>query len=208
MGSGSEEPMLSSQEPEGKGKGGFEATMDNGSFFLDCGEAYRYTIHRVIGKGSYGVVCSAVDNYTGERVAVKKMMSVFDHVSDATRILREIKLLRLLKHPDIVDLKHILLPPNERDYKDIFVVTNLMETDLHSVIRSNPDMSTEHHRYLLYQLIRGINYIHSANVFHRDLKPRNILANSDCNIKSASSLRLSHHPITPCLRACSVAAAN
>jgi serine/threonine protein kinase len=53
----------------------------------------------VVGKGSYGVVCSAVDNFTGEKVAIKKIHNVFEHVSDATRILREIKLLRLLKHP-------------------------------------------------------------------------------------------------------------
>lgn len=59
----------------------------------------RYTIKEVIGKGSYGVVCSAIDNYTGEKVAIKKINNVFEHVSDATRILREIKLLRLLKHP-------------------------------------------------------------------------------------------------------------
>jgi serine/threonine protein kinase len=48
---------------------------------------------------SYGVVCSAVDNFTGEKVAIKKITNVFEHVSDATRIVREIKLLRLLKHP-------------------------------------------------------------------------------------------------------------
>lgn len=59
----------------------------------------RYSIKEVIGKGSYGVVCSAIDNFTGEKVAIKKINNVFEHVSDATRILREIKLLRLLKHP-------------------------------------------------------------------------------------------------------------
>jgi len=68
-------------------------------FFTDIGEANRYTIKEVIGKGSYGVVCSAVDNFTQEKVAIKKITNVFEHVSDATRILREIKLLRLLKHP-------------------------------------------------------------------------------------------------------------
>jgi serine/threonine protein kinase len=59
----------------------------------------RYSIKEVIGKGSYGVVCSAIDNFTGEKVAIKKINNVFEHVSDSTRILREIKLLRLLKHP-------------------------------------------------------------------------------------------------------------
>ena len=60
------------------------------------------------GKGSYGIVCSAVDTLTGSKVAIKKINNVFDHVSDATRILREIKLLRLLKprrKPGELDLK-------------------------------------------------------------------------------------------------------
>lgn len=95
--------------------------------------APRFTIKEVIGRGSYGVVCSAVDNQTGEMVAIKKITNVFEHVSDATRILREIKLLRLLKHPDIVEIKHIMLPPSSRDFADIYVVFELMETDLHQV---------------------------------------------------------------------------
>lgn len=138
--------------------------MDTKEFFTEYGEANRYTIKEVIGKGSYGVVCSAIDIKTGEKVAIKKINNVFDHVSDATRILREIKLLRLLRHPgkpafpsveprhsladsalawffaqfkrcraDIVEIKHIMLPPSARQFKDIYVVFELMETDLHQV---------------------------------------------------------------------------
>ncbi len=136
---------------------------DTREFFAEYGEANRYLIREVIGKGSYGIVCSAVDQFTGEKVAIKKITNVFEHVSDATRILREIKLLRMLKHPgasesqrvaalpqppavaaaahsravllpaDIVDIKHIMLPPNPSDFKDIYVVFELMETDLHQV---------------------------------------------------------------------------
>jgi serine/threonine protein kinase len=157
--------------------------MEQREFFTDYGEANRYSIKEVIGKGSYGVVCSAIDNYTGEKVAIKKINNVFEHVSDATRILREIKLLRLLKHPDIVEIKHIMLPPSPRDFKDIYVVFELMETDLHQVIKANDDLTPEHHQFFLYQMLRGLKYIHSAKVFHRDLKPKNILANSDCKLK-------------------------
>ncbi|CAA6663527.1 unnamed protein product [Spirodela intermedia] len=51
-----------------------------------------------------------------------------------------------------------------------------MEADLHQVIKANDDLTPEHYQFFLYQLLR-------ANVFHRDLKPKNILANSDCKLK-------------------------
>ncbi|MFS8032920.1 putative mitogen-activated protein kinase CMGC-MAPK family [Helianthus anomalus] len=152
-------------------------------FFTEYGEASLYEIQEVVGKGSYGVVAAAVDTHTGEKVAIKKINDVFEHVSDATRILREIKLLRLLKHPDIVEIKHIMLPPCRREFKDIYVVFELMESDLDEVIKVNDDLTPEHHQFFLYQLLRALKYIHTAHVFHRDLKPKNILANADCKLK-------------------------
>ncbi|KAJ6765004.1 MITOGEN-ACTIVATED PROTEIN KINASE [Salix koriyanagi] len=152
-------------------------------FFTEYGEGNQYQVQEVVGKGSYGVVGSAIDTHTGEKVAIKKINDVFEHVSDATRILREIKLLRLLRHPDIVEIKHIMLPPSRREFRDIYVVFELMESDLHQVIKANDDLTPEHYQFFLYQLLRGLKYIHAANVFHRDLKPKNILANADCKLK-------------------------
>ncbi|KAH1063694.1 hypothetical protein J1N35_028681 [Gossypium stocksii] len=152
-------------------------------FFTEYGDANQYKIIEVIGKGSYGVVCAALDTHTGKKVAIKKIRDVFEYTSDALRILREVKLLRLLRHPDIVEIKHIMLPPSKREFKDIFVVFELMESDLHEVIKANDDLTREHHQFFLYQMLRAMKYMHTANVYHRDLKPKNILANANCKLK-------------------------
>ncbi|CAN6833591.1 unnamed protein product [Brassica oleracea] len=58
------------------------------------GNANRYRILRIIGKRNYEIVCAAVDMHTGEKVAIKKINNVFEYISDALRMLREVKLLR------------------------------------------------------------------------------------------------------------------
>ncbi|RRT80652.1 hypothetical protein BHE74_00034428 [Ensete ventricosum] len=76
-----------------------------------------------------------------------------------------------------------MLPPSRKDFKDIYVVFELMESDLHQVIKVNDDLTWEHYKFFLYQLLRALKYIHTANVYHRDLKPKNILANANCKLK-------------------------
>jgi len=64
-----------------------------------------------------------------------------------------------------------------------YIVNELMDTDLHQVIRSKQVLSTEHKQYFVYQILRGLKYIHSSQVLHRDLKPSNILVNGNCGVK-------------------------
>ncbi|CAN7078678.1 unnamed protein product, partial [Brassica oleracea var. botrytis] len=61
-------------------------------FSTKYADANRYMILEVIDKGNYGVVCAAVDTHTGEKVAIKKINNVFEHISGAFHILREVKL--------------------------------------------------------------------------------------------------------------------
>jgi len=65
----------------------------------------------------------------------------------------------------------------------VYVVTGLLETDLHQVIASTQELTDKHAQYFLYQILRGVKHLHSANVLHRDLKPSNLLVNSDCTLK-------------------------
>lgn len=69
----------------------------------------------------------------------------------------------------------ILRPESKTGYSDIYIITELMETDLHRVIYSKQDLSEDHIQYFIYQVLRGLLYVHSANIIHRDLKPSNLL---------------------------------
>lgn len=153
-------------------------------FFLPPLLEHKYRLEEVIGEGSYGVVCSAVNTETGERVAVKRIMRVFEEAPEAMRTLRELKFLRLLKHHEnIITIKDVLLPSDREDFDDVFVVLELMPTDLTRVLRSRIELSPEHIRWLVFQLTRGIYFMHTSRVFHRDLKPSNILINARCDLR-------------------------
>ncbi|XP_023537474.1 mitogen-activated protein kinase homolog MMK1 isoform X2 [Cucurbita pepo subsp. pepo] len=83
----------------------------------------------------------------------------------------------------VVAIRDIIPPPLRETFNDVYIAYELMDTDLHQIIRSNQALSEEHCQYFLYQILRGLKYIHSANVLHRDLKPSNLLLNANCDLK-------------------------
>jgi len=135
-----------------------------------------------LGSGAYGTVASFLDTRTGEKIAVKKITSAFENLVDGKRILREVKLLRLVNHPNIIRIFD-MYPPESPDFDDIYIVTDLMDADLHRVIYSPLKLEEEHHRFFIYQVLRGLAYLHSADIMHRDLKPANLLVNNNCDLK-------------------------
>jgi tRNA A-37 threonylcarbamoyl transferase component Bud32 len=151
------------------------------TFTLDT----RYSLIRTIGSGAYGVVISASDSKTQTNVAIKMVPKAFSDEIDAKRILREIKLLQHLQHDHIVSIIDMMPPsvPFLEDFHDVYIVTDLMETDLHRIIYSKQKLSIDHVQYFVYQVLRALKYIHSCRVIHRDLKPSNLLVNSNCDLK-------------------------
>jgi len=177
MEKGSSLSAQSKQSRNTKGQSVFEC--GGTTFVVD--EKYQFI--KQIGYGAYGVVCSALDKTTNKKVAIKKVPNAFQDLIDAKRIVREMRLLQFFDHEDIISIIDILKPAKKTGFEDIYFVTELMETDLHRVIYSGQKLSDEHIQYFMYQILRGMLNMHSANVMHRDLKPNNILVNKDCKVK-------------------------
>lgn len=167
----------------------------------------RYKVCELIGSGSYGSVCEAEDHETQTVVAIKRCKRVFDDLIDCKRILREISILRCLKHNNVVELKEIVAPPDMRTFTELYIVMELADSDLKKLCKQDVTLTSLHINTLLYNLLVGLKYIHSAGIYHRDLKPANCFVNQDCTVKigdfglsraiGGEQLHLDHHPHTP-----------
>jgi len=142
----------------------------------------RFEILQKLGKGAYGIVWKVEDKESHEILALKKIFGAFQNATDAQRTFREIIFLQeLADHENIITLLDVMKADND---KDIYLLFEYMETDLHAVIRANI-LEDIHKRFIIYQLLKAIKYMHSGQVIHRDMKPSNLLLNSECLVKVA-----------------------
>mmetsp|Transcript_33697 Transcript_33697/g.80061 ORF Transcript_33697/g.80061 Transcript_33697/m.80061 type:complete len:361 (-) Transcript_33697:658-1740(-) len=142
----------------------------------------KYEVIQKLGKGAYGIVWRAMDKKTKEVVALKKIFDAFQNSTDAQRTFREIMFLQeMAGHEHIVTLVNCLKADNDRD---IYLVFEYMETDLHAVIRANI-LEPVHKQFIVYQTLKALLYCHSGDLVHRDLKPSNLLLNEECLLKVA-----------------------
>ena len=105
--------------------------------FADWEVGEDYVCEKQLGTGSYGSVCLATKKSTGEKVAIKRMENIFEDEIDCKRILREITLLRKLKHPMVVGLIDIIPPSTPDSFDSIYTVMEYAESDLKKVIKSS-----------------------------------------------------------------------
>lgn len=170
----------------------------------------HYRIKKIVGYGATSVVYKAtmatnpetneaIEDSKQKAVAIKKIKNVFENEIYAHRILREIRLLRILrghknvsKYPlifilnilQIVKLKTIMRPSDPKTFTDLNFVTEYCTQNLMNVIRYNAEsMNTDHIKYMMYEITKGVLYMHSKGIIHRDLKPLNILVNENWDIK-------------------------
>jgi len=148
---------------------------------IDKHVSRRFEVQQKLGKGAYGIVWKALEKKTKEQVALKKVFDAFQNSTDAQRTYREVVYLLQMDHENIIKLNSVIKADND---KDLYLVFEYMETDLHATIRANI-LEEIHKQYIMYQAFKALAYMHSASLIHRDMKPANLLLNSECLMKVA-----------------------
>ncbi|KAK8518260.1 hypothetical protein V6N12_017413 [Hibiscus sabdariffa] len=143
--------------------------------------ADRYLKREVLGEGTYGVVYKAIDTKTGQVVAIKKIRLGKQKEGVNFTALREIKLLKELKDPNIIELIDAF--PHKGN---LHLVFEFMETDLEAVIRDrNIFLSPADIKSYIQMTLKGLAFCHKKWVLHRDMKPNNLLIGSNGQLKLA-----------------------
>ena len=137
---------------------------------------------RILGTGGYGTVCQAIYEPTKTVVAIKKISKLFDCKLDCKRILREICLLHKLHHPNVVKLYDILDVKDSENFNCLYLIMECLQSDLNKLIKSGVELEIEKIQKLIYNVLVGLKYTHSAGVLHLYIKPSNILIISDCSV--------------------------
>ena len=164
----------------------------------------QYTQKNTIGKGTFGKVKLGIHNKTNEKSAIKILeKSKIITKDDAERVKREINILQTLSHLNVIKIFNI----NETKERYYIFMEYCDKGELFNYIVSKQHLSEEEASYFYYQLINGLEYIHSKNVVHRDLKPENLLLTKG-NILKIIDFGLSNYFVkgkllsTPCGSPC------
>mmetsp|Transcript_99387 Transcript_99387/g.207045 ORF Transcript_99387/g.207045 Transcript_99387/m.207045 type:complete len:476 (+) Transcript_99387:85-1512(+) len=141
-------------------------------------------LRSMLGSGSYGTVCEAVDTEKKRVVAIKRIGKVFQDLVAAKRVLREVAILSRLDSPHIVKMFSVVVPDNNvKTFNDLYVVMEVGDTDLKALMQTDIEFTQEHVRWIFLHFLLGLQHLHAAGVIHRDLKPSNVLVNKDCGVK-------------------------
>uniref|UniRef100_A0A3Q3XHZ5 mitogen-activated protein kinase n=1 Tax=Mola mola TaxID=94237 RepID=A0A3Q3XHZ5_MOLML len=138
----------------------------------------RYTALRPVGSGAYGTVCSAIDQKTKEKIAIKKLYRPFQSLIHAKRAYRELRLLRHIQHENVICLLDVFTPDCMLEkFQTFYMVMPFVAQDLGRIMKRRK-LSDRIIVYLFYQLLRGLK----VTSFY-DLKPGNLAVNENCELK-------------------------
>ncbi|KAL0222795.1 hypothetical protein P9112_002185 [Eukaryota sp. TZLM1-RC] len=140
----------------------------------------NYTLGSVIGEGTFGTVRRAIHIPTNSKVAMKVLekSKIQDH-ADIERITREIRILRLLDHPNLIRLLEVIDSP-----RHLYLVMEYASGgELFDYIVAHTRIKEKEACKFFHQLVNGVDYCHRHKIIHRDLKPENLLLDAKKNIR-------------------------
>ena len=138
----------------------------------------KYEVLGVVGEGAYGIVYKCKNKETNKFVAIKKFKEVEDELVQKT-MKRELKMLQSLRHPNIVDFQEAFIHKNK-----LFLVFEYVEKNLLELLETSPEgLDPKLIRSFAFQMCKAINYLHSKNILHRDVKPENLLITENNELK-------------------------
>lgn len=137
-----------------------------------------------IGVGGFGAVIAAENKTTHVPVCIKKLI-VTKRLSHLQSMVAELSAMKQFKHHEnLLGLDDAFICPYSASLDNIYLVTCKMDTDLYAIINTR-QLQPDQIKFIIYQVFRGVLYLHDSKVSHNDLKPANILVNADLTVKVA-----------------------
>jgi serine/threonine protein kinase len=138
----------------------------------------KYEIIGIVGEGAYGIVMKCRNKETNEILAIKKFKDDEDEIVQKSMV-RELKVLKKLRHENIVQLKECF-----RRKGKLYLVFEYVDKNLYELLEETPNgLDPAIVKKIIYQLCKAVMYIHSNDMIHRDIKPENVLVTSDHSVK-------------------------
>ena len=159
--------------------------------YFDKNQAYifeidkkKYLFNSYIREDTFGPLAIFDSVRNNKLVLIEKIEKAYNTTKKGKKVLKYLSLLYILDHPNIVILKEIYIP-DKTDYENAYLIYQDEGTDLERLINSNFDYFKDEKLipWIIYQILKGLHYIHSLGIIHRNLKPSNILLDSECRAK-------------------------